>query len=178
MLIILAIVISVAALLIVAYPILVSGRTTQPASATHTAQEALAELLARRDAVFQALRDLNFDHQVGKVADDDFAIFETNLKEDAANTLRALDAWEAQANSGLDAVMERTIAARRLALTTNSRVCPSCGRSGAAADQFCAACGVALPSPQPPANTTCLKCGRPFDPNDRFCAGCGTTVLG
>lgn len=172
MFIILAIIISVAALLIVAYPIIVSARTTQPAGGT--TQETLAELLARRDTAFQAVRDLSFDHQVGKVTDDDFAVFDTHLKEDAADTLRALDAWEEQANTGLDAVIERTIAARRLALMGDGLVCPNCGRLTAAADKFCAACGATIPPSKPPTNAICPKCSRPFGADDRFCAGCGT----
>ncbi len=178
MLIILAIVIAVAALLIVAYPILVRGQTIRPA--TSPAQEGLAELLARRDAVFQALRDLNFDRQVGKIAEEDFVIFEANLKETAAAVLQEIDRWEAMADQALGAVIERQVAARRQALQQGERACPACGHAARPEDKFCAACGAALPAPEPkpaPASDrACPQCGRPCQPTDRFCGSCGAAL--
>jgi len=147
MLIILTILIAAAALLIVAYPIIARSRETEPA--VSPAQEELAELMARRDAVFQALRDLSFDRQVGKVTAEDFAVFEANLKQAAAEALAALDEWEAAADRALDAVLERAIAARRAALAAGNRTCPACGRPAAAEDRFCAWCGTALPAAEP-----------------------------
>jgi Double zinc ribbon len=184
MLIILAIVMSVGALLIVAYPIIAKGRGTQPA--TSSAQEELDELLARRDAAFQALRDLNFDHRVGKVSDEDFVVFEANLKEGAAASLQALDAWESATDVSLDPVLERAIEARRAtlaaALLGSERSCPACGRPAFADDKFCAACGTALAAekPQPALAITdvCPKCGRPSEPGDRFCGNCGAVLPG
>ena len=111
--IVLAILLTAAALLAVAYPILSKGSTTKPAT---TAQESLDELLGQRDAAMQALRELNFDHRMGKISDEDFAVFELNLKQHAAETLRALDEWEAQTDDDLDQSMEREVAARRVAV--------------------------------------------------------------
>lgn len=54
-------------------------------------EERLAELLAQRDSAFQALRELSFDHRVGKITDEDFVAFEVGLKQNAAETLRVLD---------------------------------------------------------------------------------------
>lgn len=177
MFIILTIVVVAAALAFVAYPIIAKSRAAQPMAAS--ASEELAELLARRDATFQALRDLNFDRQVGKVTAEDFVVFEANLKAAAAEALAALDAWEAAADRKLDAMLERAIAARRAAMASG-RTCPACGRPAAAEDKFCAGCGAALPAVEPkPAPATgqlCPKCGRPAGPTDRFCGGCGAAL--
>ena len=182
MLIILAIVMSIGALLIVAYPIIARNRNAEPAASS--AQEELDELLARRDAAFQALRELNFDHRVGKVSDDDFVVFEANLREGAAASLKALDDWEAEADLSIDPVLERSIDARRAtlaaALLGSERSCPSCGRPAFADDKFCAACGSTLPAelPQPVLADPdiCPKCGRPFAADDRFCGNCGAQL--
>jgi hypothetical protein len=180
MLIILAIVMSIGALLIVAYPIIAKSRNVEPAASS--AQEELDELLARREAAFQALRELNFDHRVGKVSDEDFAVFEANLKEVAVGSLEALDDWEAESDLILDPVLERAIDARRAALLGSERSCPSCGRPAFADDKFCAACGSALPAeiPRPVIADpdTCPKCGRPYAPDDRFCGHCGAQLPG
>ncbi len=175
--IILTIVIVVAALAIVAYPIIAKSRAAQPT--TTAAGEELAELLARRDATFQALRDLNFDRQVGKVTAEDFVIFEAHLKAAAAAALAALDAWEAAADRKLDVMLERAIAARRAALA-DGRICSACGRPAAAEDKFCAGCGAALPAveskPALAAGHACPMCGRPVGSTARFCGGCGAAL--
>jgi len=137
-------------------------------------------LLARRDAVFQALRDLNFDHQVGKVTDDDFAVFEANLKEAAADTLAALDQWEAAVDRAMNAALDREIEIRQAELLDGARHCPRCNRPALAEDKFCAGCGAPLPTaeakPAPAAPRFCRKCGRPAAPNDRFCGDCGASL--
>ena len=126
----------------------------------------------------QALRELNFDHRMGKISDEDFAVFELNLKQHAAETLRALDEWEAQTEDDLDQSLEREIAARRSQLISGARACPSCGRPAADDDKFCAICGAALAqAPAPvvllPAGIVCPNAAGSADPDDRFCAGCG-----
>ena len=176
MFIVLAILLVIAALAAVAYPVI--RRTAAAGPETTSAQETLDELLAQREAGMQALRELNFDHRVGKITDEDFVAFEASLKRNAANTLRALDQWEAEADDVLDQTLEREIAARRAALSTGTIPCPSCGRPASAADKFCASCGASLAEARPvatPANT-CPKCGRAVEPGDRFCAGCGQSL--
>ena len=168
---VIAILLTAVALLAVAYPILAKAPTEKSATTT---TESLDELLGQRDAAMQALRELNFDHRVGKISDEDFVVFDASLKHKAAETLRALDEWEAQADDDLEQNMEREIAARRSQLGTGARVCPSCGHAAAGDDKFCAICGALLaPAIQPVNEATCPKCGRRVEPGDRFCAGCG-----
>ncbi len=177
MFIVLAILLSAIALFAVAYPIIARSGAAQPSSTP--AEETLEELLAQREAAFQALRELSFDHRVGKITDEDFVAFEANLKLHAADTLRALDRWEAQADAGLDDALEQAVRARRSALRGGSIACPACGQSVAAGDRFCPACGADLrgvqeaPPPAAAASLICPRCDRPAEPGDRFCAGCG-----
>ncbi len=179
MFIITAILLSIAALLIVAYPILAKSGEVQPSfSAAH---EQLGELLARRDAAFQALRDLSFDHRVGKVTDEDFAVFEANLKDVAAEALAEIDRWEATTDASLESALARGVAeARSPRPEVGDRECPNCGRAAAADDLFCASCGASLPAPYraatPEPERTCPACGRTVEPNDRFCASCGSPL--
>ena len=178
MFIVLAILITAAALLAVAYPILSKGNATKPAT---SAQESLDELLGQRNAAMQALRELNFDHRMGKISDEDFTVFELSLKQHAAETLRALDEWEAQTEDDLDAELEHAIAARRSHLAVSTQACPSCGRAAADEDRFCAICGTALVAATEsdvvaPEVVVCAKCGRPAAPEDRFCGGCGQAL--
>jgi predicted nucleic acid-binding Zn ribbon protein len=150
-------------------------------------------LIAQRDAAFQALRELNFDHRVGKITDEDFVAFEANLKRHAADTLRVLDQWEAEADDELDQAMEKAIRARKAALAragvsavagvggANSRPCPQCGKAALAGDKFCASCGAALPGAAAPVvasrpTRACPNCGQAYEAGDKFCARCGQTL--
>jgi hypothetical protein len=130
--------------LVSAWPRKRSTAAEARAAAPSAAQETLEELLAQRDAAFQALRDLNFDHRVGKISDEDFAVFEANLKQVAADALRALDEWEQEADRLLEGVVWRQAKARRPAEGESDRRCPECGRLAAPEDKFCASCGARL----------------------------------
>jgi hypothetical protein len=186
MVIALAVLLTAAALLAVAYPIIRARTSALPAGdASEEAAspllrgngfgprhgqpnlERLEELLAQRENAMQALRELSFDRQVGKVGSEDYGAFETNLKLAAAGTLRALDQWEAEADRG-----------RTATLRLGAVVCPACGHSSPAADHFCGNCGAALAGSTTPAAVAvaadrCSHCQRPSEPDDKFCAGCG-----
>lgn len=181
-----AILLAAIALFAVAYPIILRAQASQPAAAS--SQETLDELLGQRDAAYQALRELSFDHRVGKITDEDYGAFEAHLKQVAAAALRGLDAWEAEtddklapwiaANASRNQVSGRTLVSSR---TAGGRTCPACGKPAAAEDKFCAACGAGLPVPSPaaaeaPAALACPACGQPYQPGDRFCAGCGRAL--
>ncbi len=171
---------------LVALPLLQHVRRNAPAASTVNEQERLAELLAQRDAAFQALRELSFDHRVGKITAEDFVAFEATLKQNAAETLRALDRWEAESDDELDLFMERAVDARKSALSgatveLDGRACPKCGKPAAAGDRFCGKCGSALPvtstpPARPAASLTCPKCGQPHEAGDKFCARCGQVL--
>ena len=170
--------------------------------APQPAQERLAELLAQRDAAFQAIRELRFDHEVGKITGEDLAAFEAGLRGRAAEALQRLDAWETETDRELAALVpvslrlpgtfpartgspgpaagpriEERVAARRAELA-GRRPCPACGRVAGPDDAFCTGCGRALspqnpdPSPALP-KPACPVCGRAVAPDDRFCPGCG-----
>src|SRR5512132_2101737 len=113
---------------VVALPLIQHARKQTSSSSVDSEQERLAELLGQRDATFQALRELSFDHRVGKITDEDFVAFEANLKTTAADTLRALDRWETEADDELDRRLERVVQARRAVLAAGMRPCPKCGQ--------------------------------------------------
>lgn len=188
---VLAVVLIGGAFYLVALPILQHARRASTPPSLTSEQEHLDNLLANRDSAFQALRELSFDHRVGKITDEDFIAFEAYLKRNAAETLRALDEWEGEADDHLDQIMERAIQERAHALKSDhnvgldgpdGRICPKCGKLASAADRFCGGCGAALPALPTPATLsapelTCPHCGRAYQPGDKFCAGCGQGLV-
>jgi hypothetical protein len=146
----------------IAWP-LVQERNGMPeyaiGGATATVEDPLVELTARRDSVYQALRELRFDHQVGKVSEADYKVFDTQLKGQAVTVLKEIDGLKkAEADPNLDTQIEAEIAALR------SNVQAPLGVSAAET------------GPVAPVNF-CPKCGAKVKPGDRFCGKCGT-VLG
>lgn len=138
---------------------------------------AVAEQLgAQRDLILTAVRDLDFDHVTGKIADEDYTAQRALLMARGAEVLKQLDSTgvvdEAQS-------IEQAIAARRRAARRTSEAptpslastlsCPDCGTAYHVGDRFCSGCGRAL-------TRTCGQCGSPVTASDRFCGKCGAPV--
>ncbi len=148
--------------LIVAHPLLagsrVRDRQPNPADA----------LLAVREQILIQLRDLDFDHTLGKLGEDDYAAQRAQLVGQGVEVLKQLDALglnlpaitPAAAGDELEAAIARrrqraapTAAAPTAPAPTASatRTCANCGRVALAGDQFCASCGQTLPTAGDPA---------------------------
>jgi hypothetical protein len=172
---ILSLLMAFAAFLVVAYPVLSSSRAVEPVATS--AEETVDDLLAQRDSVFQALRELRFDHEVGKITDEDYVVFEGSLKQTAANSLRALDEWEVGADRDLAGAFEAAAVTRAAVNPEGGLVCVRCGHAVGPEDKFCGRCGATLPEAAA-GEPACPTCGRPIEAGDQFCAGCGRQISG
>jgi len=115
------------------------------------------DLESQREAILNALRDLDFDHQLGKVAEEDYTRLRSQLLGEAAAVIETLKQKEE--------ALEALIRARRRSLF-QPRECQSCGRGLRAVDRFCPGCGQ-------PVGAACPSCGKVNQPGDRFCTACG-----
>jgi RNA polymerase subunit RPABC4/transcription elongation factor Spt4 len=176
---------------IVARPILLGAHDRERA-----ARGEADALLFRRERLLIQLRDLDFDHATGKIADDDYAAQRAGLVAEGVEVLKALDtlglsaapsngaagspedeieAAIAQAR-GLaplppdEAVEAAVRAARQTApaapAAATARACGNCGAGVQPDDRFCPKCGA-------PQALACPHCGRPAQAGDVFCGGCG-----
>lgn len=96
----------------------------------------VAEATARKRTALGAIVDLESDHVMGKLTDDDFETLRRDYETEALEALRCLDALQAPARDDL----EREIATVRARLE-----CPACGaprRAGAR----CPRCGDSSPA--------------------------------
>jgi hypothetical protein len=57
----------------------------------------LEYLLERKDALYDNLRDLNFEYRAGKYVDEDYAAQQTTLETEAAEVMAEIELLEAQA---------------------------------------------------------------------------------
>jgi hypothetical protein len=131
----------------------------------------LSSLMAERDRIINALQELDFDHNLGKIPDEDYPVQRAQLLQKGADVLRRLDAHQpgtptpAAAESRLERAaaahradapaaarpdlsdddIESMIAARRKHIKEKSAgFCPRCGQAVLVSDRFCPACGKSL----------------------------------
>lgn len=118
----------------------------------------------RYSELLLAIRDLEFDHQIGKITEEDYSGLRETYLAQAAIALEAQEKHDAE----LDAQLEQAIQLRREKKSA-SRMCVQCGMTLEPTDRFCRACGKAV-------EATCPKCGRKLQPHDLFCNSCGASI--
>jgi hypothetical protein len=92
--------------------------------------------------VLRSIKELEFDHAMGKVSDQDFADMGLRLRTRAAGLLRQLDAGASYSSQ-----IEQELARRLAAAAPNEtearagRFCTQCGAATTASSKFCGQCG-------------------------------------
>ncbi|TAK32639.1 MAG: zinc ribbon domain-containing protein [Chloroflexota bacterium] len=171
----------------VGYPLLNNRR--QPAVIQPEAyQLALEDLVVEREETYAAIKELDFDHEMGNLADADYQQLRERYRRRAAGILEELDRMQAvsaaHASKSRSATnrkplpssedeIEREVRRRRARRRPSPDVgttCPSCGGSLALEDRFCAACGTAV------GRQRCPECGTDYGPDDLFCGSCGASL--
>ncbi|MCB9421304.1 MAG: zinc ribbon domain-containing protein [Ardenticatenaceae bacterium] len=146
--------------LVLARPLLQASREEQ----VRLSQRQL--LLAEKEAILAQIRELDFDHDTGKMPDEIHQHQRTQLMSSAAAILKQIEELDgtatpaiAPAVNGVDGSgdvdddIEAAIARMRQAPKVKT-----------------------APRPQPAAASGsgfCPQCGTPFDPGDKFCVSCG-----
>jgi hypothetical protein len=100
----------------------------------------------RKAAIYENLRDLQFEYRVGKLSDDDYQSTKKDLQKELARVLAEVDklkgAVAGQPGTPAPPKSAPTIpAAAKPATQANGHVCPSCGAKFQVALKFCGECG-------------------------------------
>ena len=187
--------------LIVLRPLLLSSAseaTFAHASDPVTMRQALE---AQKDALLEQIRDLDFDHETGKVPEDKYRQRRARLTAEAADILRQLETMapaangEGQAEIGDDAMVgdEIEAAVARLRKGPSVADAPSSSRISDEDTEAEIEAAIARLRSRPDANGAqddggpassashapekksrfCSQCGEPHDDDDKFCAYCG-----
>ena len=82
----------------IAYPIF-----TPPRAENNSSPDALDALYAQRDSAYTALRDLDFDFQLGKLSENDYQTLRARYKTRAAITLQQIDAESGNGDANAEA---------------------------------------------------------------------------
>ncbi len=140
-------------------------------------------LLAERDRVLNALQELDFDHTMGKIPDEDYPAQRTLLLQQGAQILRELDAYQAPSPGEVladdaEERIEAVIAARRGEVVVPVGSNGSGTRIAAASpdDDLEVMIAGRRRERKEKAAGFCPQCGSPVQVSDRFCPRCGTTL--
>jgi len=151
-------VVALIALLAIAY---VVRPLWQPRRRLHETDDTpLAELLAKKDEVLRAIKELEFDYQTKKLSETDFQRDNARLRQQAVVLMKRIEEVAPQSDD-LDAELESLIAQQRRVddpVQKNGTEKSETKAEGLAAARFCP------------------ECGTPAEPDDNFCARCGTPL--
>lgn len=129
------------------------------------AESRLEELLERKDVLYGALKELDFDRAGGKLSDPDFLRIEAQYRERAIGVLREIDALveTGDPEADLSEALEREILDLRKAVRVED---PSPEAAETASDA----------RDDPPEPRFCCDCGAAVSSTDKFCFSCGTPL--
>ena len=133
------------------------------------------ELNIRRDAIYSALKDAEFDRETGKLAEEDYQMVRARYMAEAAQVLRQLDSLAPEAEAALDAEIERAVAELRARDRGGS---PPDGYSAELAESVEAEVASLIKRTEAADRNAlaCPDCGQPYRPGDVFCAACGASL--
>jgi ribosomal protein L40E len=160
--------------------------------AAASGRESLSHVGARKRRVLRALKDLELEHSVGKIDDEDYAEISGRYRDQAKAILREMDVEIEPLRSKAEAlavahlkkvglakgkraakapaspvVTEETAPASSLRLA-----CARCETSNEPDAEFCKKCGARL------ARISCPSCSTSNEPDATFCKKCGTSLSG
>ena len=142
----------------------------------------LSSLLAERDRTLNALQELDFDHILGKIPEEDYPVQRSRMIQYGADILRKLDDYETQTSSGkAEDRLEQAILVRQSAkqpLTTPALVANGNGGNHVIHpdDDLEAKIAERRRNRKERAAGFCHQCGSPLQQSDRFCPRCGNDI--
>lgn len=151
--------ITLAVFAFLAYPLL------RPKPELNSEGDILREgLLLKRDSVYSAIKELEFDYETGSLSEKDLKDLEEKYKEKAVTILKELDEWDkgkpaedeiekqVKALRGIrpkstpveEEIEKEVRALRKVKGEPKGPFCPHCGARILEADRFCSKCGTNL----------------------------------
>ena len=91
----------------------------------------------RKAAIYENLRDLQFEYRLGKLSDDDYQSTKKDLQKELARVLAEVD----KLKNGLGAPAAPPAAPAKVVVPPTGFVCPACGAKFPTALKFCGECG-------------------------------------
>jgi hypothetical protein len=152
-------------------------------------------LMAERDRVLTSLQDLEFDHSLGKIPEEDYPYQRAAFLHEGSEILRKLDEMDPHPAASMSAEerLEAEVAARR----ADARIRAAAGATSGAGAKSRAGSAATAVRPRPVSNGGddietlvnerrrarqeksvgfCPRCGKPVQASDKFCSRCGAGI--
>jgi hypothetical protein len=116
--------------LFVAYPLLQKRQQRVSFADNHRAEE----LEARKAEIYAAIKDIDFDFQMGKLSKEDYEQLRSQYKSEAVGLLKRIDQAHGKRkdDGGARAGADRP---------GSAKFCHQCGQPLSSSDKFCSSCG-------------------------------------
>lgn len=125
-----AVVLAVAAAIFIGYPFYQSRKQKFSFESNHRAEE----LENRKAEIYAAIKDIEFDYQMGKLSEEDYLELREQYKSQAVDLLKKIDVEE----QGKQRRMGKKVKAAEI------KFCVDCGMPVLGGDRFCTNCGTRL----------------------------------
>lgn len=102
----------------------------------------LIDLIEKRDSLLAQIKELEFDHEVGKVSAEDFGEINARYRTETINVLRRIDALNGKNRPSQK--LEEELQQLRAQRQKGMQYCSQCGNSVGKQDRFCVNCGQQL----------------------------------
>lgn len=121
------IVLVIATALFVGYPLWQKSSRAANFNSNHQAED----WQARKEEIYAAIRDIDFDYRMGKLSQEDYNTLREQYKSEAIKLMKKIDTT--------------TIGARPAkGKKAGNKFCHNCGEPAGAGEKFCSACGESL----------------------------------
>jgi rRNA maturation endonuclease Nob1 len=134
----------------VGYPLLRPRNLGSPSKSA--SGNSLRELKVEREEIYSAIREMELDHKMGKLSEEDYLGLREKYKAKALDSLKRMDELERKGDFSRDiqGEIEREVLAIRQdgrkgrAKRGKALFCTQCGRRRSPGDRFCSWCGAKL----------------------------------
>ncbi|MFQ5751708.1 MAG: zinc ribbon domain-containing protein [bacterium] len=106
----------------------------------HDSNHRAGDLVERKETIYAAIKDIEFDYQMGKLSEEDFKELRQQYKDEAIGLLKKIDK-----------IQGKKVKAKQLHAKNNKKAdarpikyCWICGTPVTKGDQFCVNCGTTL----------------------------------
>jgi len=96
------------------------------------------DLVERKESIYSAIKEIEFDYQMGKLSEEDFKALRQQYKEEAVNLLKKID--QLQSKPGKASGQKKGTPKAQ----TSPNYCWVCGTAVTESDKFCANCGTKI----------------------------------
>jgi hypothetical protein len=95
----------------------------------------------RKAAIYESLRDLQFEYRLNKLSDQDYQATKLELQKELAHVLAEADRIKAELGQSVKAPKPPAAAPKAAPVPQKTSVCPSCGAEFEKMLKFCGECG-------------------------------------